>query len=98
MLEGNKPYLLRIIDGQVHTSKEFGATNVEIAASGTDKIDDNGQKVPQQNPTSTLYNNNVNGTLKPQSYQAPSLIRNSSSWVAPNGLTTAWLSISILGC
>lgn len=70
MLEGNKPYLLRIIDGQVHTSKEFGATNVEIAASGTDKIDDNGQKVPQQNPTSTLYNNNVNGTLKPQSYQA----------------------------
>ena len=70
MLEGNKPYLLRIIDGQVHTSKEFGATNVEIAASGTDKIDDNGQKVAQQNPTSTLYNNNVNGTLKPQSYQA----------------------------
>ena len=70
VLEGNKPYLLRIIDGQVHTSKEFGATNVEIAASGTDKIDDNGQKVAQQNPTSTLYNNNVNGTLKPQSYQA----------------------------
>ncbi len=70
VLEGNKPYLLRIIDGQVHTSKEFGATNVEIAASGTDKIDDNGQKVAQQNPTSTLYNNNVNGTLKPQGYKA----------------------------
>lgn len=70
VLEANKPYLLRIIDGQVHTSKEFGATNVEIAASGTDKIDDNGQKVAQQNPTSTLYNNNVNGTLKPQGYQA----------------------------
>lgn len=70
VLDANKPYLLRIIDGQVHTSKEFGATNVEIVASGTDKIDDNGQKVAQQNPTSTLYNNNVNGTLKPQGYQA----------------------------
>ncbi len=70
VLEANKPYLLRIVDGQVHTSKKFGATNVEIAASGTDKIDDNGQKVAQQNPTSTLYNNNVNGTLKPQGYQA----------------------------
>ena len=70
VLEANKPYLLRIVDGKEHTSKEFVATNVEIAASGTDKIDDNGQKVVQQNSTSTLYNNNVTGTLKPQGYKA----------------------------
>ena len=71
VLEANKPYLLRVVDGGTHTSKEFGATNVEIAASGTDKIDDNGQKVAQQNSTSNLYNNKVTGTLKPQGYKAP---------------------------
>lgn len=70
VLEANKPYLLRVVDGGTHTSKEFGATNVEIAASGTDKIDDNGQKVAQQNSTSNLYNNKVTGTLKPQGYKA----------------------------
>ena len=70
VLEGNKPYLLRIIDGQVHTSKDFGATNVEIAASGSVKVNDDGTEVTQTTSTSALRNVNA-GTLKPQGYKAP---------------------------
>lgn len=38
-LDANKPYLLRITDGNIHTSSVFTAENVDIAASGTDKVD-----------------------------------------------------------
>lgn len=38
-LEANKPYLLRITDGNIHNSSVFTAENVDIAASGTDKVD-----------------------------------------------------------
>ena len=38
-LEANKPYLLRITDGNIHTSSVFTAENVDIAASGSDKVD-----------------------------------------------------------
>ena len=41
-LEENRPYLLRIIDGQIHSSQEFTAIGnpVTIAASGNDKYDE----------------------------------------------------------
>ena len=68
-LEANKPYLLRIVDGQKHSSKDFVATNVEIAVSGSVKIDDNGTEVSQTPSTSALRNVNA-GTLKPQGYKA----------------------------
>ncbi len=68
-LMANKPYLLRIVDGQKHSSKDFVATNVEIAASGSVKIDDNGTEVTQTSSTSALRNVNAN-TLKPQGYKA----------------------------
>lgn len=38
-LDANKPYLLRITDGNIHNSSVFTAENVDIAASGTDKVD-----------------------------------------------------------
>ena len=38
-LEANKPYLLRITDGNIYTSEKFTANNVEIAKSPTDKFD-----------------------------------------------------------
>ncbi len=39
-LDANRPYLLRIVDGQTHRSDEFKAAHspVKIAASGTDKL------------------------------------------------------------
>lgn len=67
MLEANKPYLLRIVDGQEHTSEEFVATNVTIAASGTDKLDDDGNEVTQTLSTSALRNVYA-GTLKPRGF------------------------------
>lgn len=70
VLEANKPYLLRIVDGQEHTSKEFVAKNVEIAASGsTVKVNDDGTEITQTPSTSALRNVNA-GTLKPQGYKA----------------------------
>lgn len=70
MLEANKPYLLRIVDGKEHTSKEFGATDVEIAASGsTVKVNDDGNEVAETTPTSA-FRNVYAGTLKPQGYKA----------------------------
>lgn len=70
VLEANKPYLLRIVDGQEHTSKEFVATNVEIAASGsTVKVNDDGNEVTETTPTSAFCNVYA-GTLKPQGYKA----------------------------
>lgn len=38
-LDANKPYLLRITDGDIHNSSVFTAENVDIAASGSDKVD-----------------------------------------------------------
>ena len=38
-LDANKPYLLRITDGNIRNSSVFTAENVDIAASGTDKVD-----------------------------------------------------------
>lgn len=38
-LDANKPYLLRITDGNIHTSSVFTAENVDIAASSSDKVD-----------------------------------------------------------
>ena len=70
VLEANKPYLLRIVDGQEHTSKEFVAKNVEIAASGsTVKVNDDGNEVTETTPTSAFCNVYA-GTLKPQGYKA----------------------------
>ena len=70
VLEANKPYLLRIVDGQEHTSKEFVAKNVEIAASGsTVKVNDDGNEVTETTPTSAFHNV-YSGTLKPQGYKA----------------------------
>ncbi len=66
MLEANKPYLLRIVDGQEHTSEEFVATNVTIAAS-TVKLDDDGNEIPQTPSTSALHNVYA-GTLKPRGF------------------------------
>ena len=68
-LEANKPYLLRIVDGNKHDSKEFSATNVEIVASGSVKVNDGGTEVTQTPSTSALRNVNA-GTLKPQGYKA----------------------------
>lgn len=68
-LEANKPYLLRIVDGNKHDSKEFNATNVEIGASGSVKVNDGGIEVTQTPSTSALRNVNA-GTLKPQGYKA----------------------------
>lgn len=68
-LEANKPYLLRIVDGNKHDSKEFNATNVEIVASGSVKVNDGGTEVTQTPSTSALRNVNA-GTLKPQGYKA----------------------------
>ena len=67
MLEANKPYLLRIVDGQEHTSEEFVATNVTIAASDNKKIDDDGNEVTQTPSTSALRNVYA-GTLKPRGF------------------------------
>ena len=68
-LEANKPYLLRITDGQEHTSKDIvAAANVQIAASGTDKIDDSGNDVTTQPSTSAIHNYINTGTLKPQGF------------------------------
>ena len=69
VLEANKPYLLRIVDGQEHSSKEFVAKNVKIAASGSVKVNDGGTEVTQTSSTSALRNVNP-GTLKPQGYKA----------------------------
>ncbi len=67
MLEANKPYLLRIVDGQEHTSEEFVATNVTIAASGTVKLGDDGNEVTRTPSTSALRNVYA-GTLKPRGF------------------------------
>lgn len=70
VLEANKPYLLRIVDGKEHTSKEFGATDVEIAASGsTVKVNDDGNEVTET-PLTSAFCNVYAGTLKPQGYKA----------------------------
>ena len=70
VLEANKPYLLRIVDGKEHTSKEFGATDVEIAASGsTVKVNDDGNEVTTT-PLTSAFCNVYAGTLKPQGYKA----------------------------
>ena len=69
VLDANKPYLLRVVDGQEHTSKDFGAANVVIAASGSTKVNDDGTEVTQTSSTSALRNVNA-GTLKPQGYKA----------------------------
>lgn len=67
MLEANKPYLLRIVDGTEHTSEEFVATNVTIAASGTEKLDDDGNVVTTPTSSSAIHNINA-GTLKPRGF------------------------------
>lgn len=67
VLEANKPYLLRVVDGKEHSSKDFGAANVEIAASGSTKVNDDGTEVTQTPSTSALRNVNA-GTLKPQGF------------------------------
>lgn len=70
VLEANKPYLLRIVDGKEHTSKEFVATDVEIAASGsTVKVNDDGNEVTTT-PSTSAFCNVYAGTLKPQGYKA----------------------------
>lgn len=70
VLEANKPYLLRIVDGQEHSSEEFVATDVKIAASGsTVKVNDVGNEVTETTPTSAFHNVYA-GTLKPQGYKA----------------------------
>lgn len=66
-LEANKPYLLRVVDGNEHSSKDFGAANVEIAASGSTKVNDDCTEVTQTPSTSALRNVNA-GTLKPQGF------------------------------
>ncbi len=67
MLEANKPFLLRIVDGEGHTSEEFVATNVMIAASGTVKVNDDGNEVTKTPSTSALHNVYA-GTLKPRGF------------------------------
>lgn len=70
VLEANKPYLLRIVDGREHTSEEFVAKNVEIAASGsTVKVNDDGNEVTTT-PSTSAFCNVYAGTLKPQGYKA----------------------------
>lgn len=48
-LKADRPYLLRIIDGNSHTSEEFKAvdSSVEIAASGNDKYTNCGRLKPR---------------------------------------------------
>ena len=65
-LEANKPYLLCITDGQVHTSEAFVAKNVQVAPSGNTKVYDSGHNVTTQTSTSAIHNNTNTGTLKPQ--------------------------------
>ena len=67
VLEANKPYLLRVVDGNEYSSKDFGAANVVIAASGSTKVNDDGTEVTQTPSTSALRNVNA-GTLKPQGF------------------------------
>lgn len=67
VLEANKPYLLRVVDGNEYSSKDFGAANVVIAASGSTKVNDDGTEVTQTSSTSALRNVNA-GTLKPQGF------------------------------
>lgn len=67
-LEANKPYLLCITDGQVHTSEPFVANNVQVAPSGNTKVDDFGHNVTTQTSTSTIHNYANTGTLKPQGF------------------------------
>lgn len=67
-LEANKPYLLRIVDGKGHTSEELVATNVTIAASGTEKIDDDGNDVTTQTSNYAIHSYANTGTLKPQGF------------------------------
>lgn len=69
VLDANKPYLLRITDGNVHKSDEFVANSVTIAASSSIKVNDDGTEVIQTSSTSALRNVNA-GTLKPQGYKA----------------------------
>ena len=66
-LEANKPYLLCITDGQPHTSADFVANDVQVAASGNTKVNDDGTEVTQTPSTSYLRNVNA-GTLKPQGF------------------------------
>lgn len=66
-LDANKPYLLRVVDGNEYSSKDFGAANVVIAASGSTKVNDDGTEVTQTPSTSALRNVNA-GTLKPQGF------------------------------
>ena len=66
-LEANKPYLLCITDGQPHTSADFVANDVQVAASGNTKVNDDGTEVSQTPSTSYLRNVNA-GTLKPQGF------------------------------
>ena len=67
-LEANKPYLLRITDGQAHTSQDIvAADNVQVAASGSTKVNDDGTEVTQTPSNSALCNVNA-GTLKPQGF------------------------------
>lgn len=70
VLDANKPYLLRITDGNVHKSDEFVANSVTIAASSSIKVNDDGTEVTPTSSTSALRNVNA-GTLKPQGYKAP---------------------------
>ena len=67
-LEANKPYLLCITDGQVHTSEAFVAKNVQVAPSGNTKVYDSGHNVTTQTSTSAIHNNTNTGTLKPQGF------------------------------
>ena len=67
-LEANKPYLLCITDGQAHTSQDIvAADNVQVAASGSTKVNDDGTEVTQTPSNSALCNVNA-GTLKPQGF------------------------------
>ena len=66
-LDANKPYLLRLVDGMQHTSEEFVATNVTIAASGNEKLDDDGNVVTTPTSSSAIHNINT-GTLKPRGF------------------------------
>ena len=67
-LEANKPYLLCITDGLVHTSEAFVAKNVQVAPSGNTKVDDSGHNVTTQTSTSAIHNYTNTGTLKPQGF------------------------------
>ncbi len=66
-LEANKPYLLRITNGQAYTSEDIVANNVQVAASVSTKVNDDGTEVTQTPSNSALCNVNA-GTLKPQGF------------------------------